>query len=343
MRHGHSETARRLQQASRLGWALFLAAAAAAAAGPALAQVGAPPPPNFPTALDHDTLLAWLKRETDILPERVVAVTPQALTAIVSTFPGRGTDGPRAVIRAEALNAETLARTGALSWHVSLTADCAGRRVKLGDTTGYPERNLLGERRILRAAETEWRSPEAGTALESALRAACERNFRGPFAADASASPVPAPAEAPPPASASPAVTPAPAPAPAKAPAPSSSVAKAAPAKAAPAQAGAPLVKRAPPSVPTMEPPTPAAAPPAPAQRSISVQLGSYPDRAEAQAAFAKLPAGQTRSLEEANVGGKTRYRLVVWGFASQAEAQAYCDKRKAAGGACLVRAAPRN
>jgi DNA polymerase-3 subunit beta len=38
--------------------------------------------------------------------------------------------------------------------------------VKLGDTTGYPERNLLGERKVLRPAEADWRSPEAGTASE---------------------------------------------------------------------------------------------------------------------------------------------------------------------------------
>jgi hypothetical protein len=139
--------------------------------------------PAFPPSLEREPLLLWLQRETDIAPERVVAVTPQALTSIVSTFPPSPGQGPRVVIRAEALNADTFARTGALSWHVSLSADCAGHRVRLGETTGYPQRNLLGDRRPLRPAEAEWRAPERGTALDNAWRAACETDFKGPFSA----------------------------------------------------------------------------------------------------------------------------------------------------------------
>lgn len=139
--------------------------------------------PAFPASLEREALLLWLQRETDIVPERVVAVTPQALTSIVSTFPPAPGQPPRVVIRAEALNADTFARTGALSWHVSLSADCAGHRVRLGETTGYPQRNLLGDRRPLRPPETEWRAPERGTALDNAWRAACEADFKGPFAA----------------------------------------------------------------------------------------------------------------------------------------------------------------
>lgn len=151
------------------------------AAGVAAAQE----PPAFPASLERETLLLWLRKETDIVAERVVAVTPQALTSIVSTFPASPGQGPRIVIRAEALKPDTFARTGALSWHVSLNADCADRRVRLGETTGYPQRNLLGDRRLLRPPETEWRAPERGTALDSAWRAACEQDFQGPFSAGA--------------------------------------------------------------------------------------------------------------------------------------------------------------
>lgn len=136
---------------------------------------------RFPSSLDREPLLAWLERETDIGPDRVVAVTEQALTSIVSTFPPAPGAEPRVVIRAEALNAETQARIGALSWHVSMSADCEGRRVRLGETTGYLERNLLGDRKTLRASETEWRTPEAGTALDAAWRATCQTDFKGPF------------------------------------------------------------------------------------------------------------------------------------------------------------------
>lgn len=157
---------------------LTAAAAWLVSAAAAMAQ------PAFPTSLEREPLLEWLRRETDITPERLVAVTPQAVTAIVSSFPGGGGQGPRVVIRAEALSADTYARTGVLSWHVSLNADCQGHRVKLGETTGYPERNLLGARQMMRPADSNWRPPEPGTALDNAWRAACEPDFRGPFQQD---------------------------------------------------------------------------------------------------------------------------------------------------------------
>lgn len=169
--------------------------------------------PAFPTTLDREALLLWLQRETDIVPDRVVAVTPQALTSVVSTFPGGGGQPPRLVIRAEALSAEAHAQTGALSWHLSVSADCEARRVRLGETTGYQQRNLLGERRVLRPAETDWRTLQPGTALELAWRAACEPQYRGPFhgqglkvarseTAATPATPAPPPPAAPPPAAA---------------------------------------------------------------------------------------------------------------------------------------------
>lgn len=187
-----------------------------AAAGPGSAQEN---PPAFPASLDRAPLLAWLQRETDITPDRVVAVTPQALTSVVSTFPAAPGTGPRVVIRAEALSAETVAQTGALSWHVSMNADCESRRVRLGDATGYAERNLLGERRLLRVGDTSWRPPEPGTALEAAWRYVCEADFKGPFQgqgvkvaraeAGAPAKTAPAPSAPKPPAPAKPAPKPA--------------------------------------------------------------------------------------------------------------------------------------
>jgi SPOR domain len=148
-----------------------------ASGGLALAQEAA----AYPASLEREALLSWLRRETDILPDRVVAVTPQVLTSVVSTFPASGADGPRLVLRTEALSAETFARTGVLSWHVSLSADCQTRRVKLGETTGYAARNLLGDRKPLREADGDWRSAEPGTALDAGWRAACEAGFKGPF------------------------------------------------------------------------------------------------------------------------------------------------------------------
>jgi hypothetical protein len=294
--------------------------AGAVAAGVVCVDGAAAQPPSFPTAFDREALLAWLQRETDIAPDRVVAVTPQVVTAVVSSFPAVGGQGPRVVIRAEALNGETHARTGALSWHVSMSADCAAHRVRMGETTGYSARNLLGERRILRPAETDWRVPEAGTALDNAWKVACDAGFTGPFqdpsARNAHAG-APATQVQAPPAAATP-----------------------------PAPAPKPLGRTFTRGSAAVPPAAPAPAPPArpqPAPRGgPAVQIGSFPDNASATAALAALGDGRVHGLEVAVVGGRTWYRAIVSGFASTSEAAKYCAQRQAAGGTCFVRGAPR-
>jgi cell division septation protein DedD len=273
--------------------------------------------PSFPSSLDRGPLLTWLQRETDILPDRVVAVTPQSITSVVSTFPAGGGQGPRVVIRAEALSAETFARTGSLSWHVSLSADCTGHRVRLGETTGYPQRNLLGERRLLREADPDWRTPETGTALDFAWRAACDTSFEGPF--QTKSMKVAQAESAAPPAAAAPAP---PAPEPARPP-----VQKAAAPKP-PAVAAAP------------RPTTPA---PVPANRAggLVAQVGAATSDAEAKGLLKALGArieGRTTWVERADVGGKTWYRAVVGSFAGGSDAAQFCAALKAAGRGCFVR-----
>ena len=246
-------------------------------------------------------------------------MTPQALTSVVSSFPAGGGQGPRLVIRAEALTPEIVARTGAMSWHVSLFADCQARRVKLGETTGYAERNLLGERKVLRSAETEWRAPGQGTALEHAWLAACEPAFAGPFKSsavklaqiDGAAPPHVAP------------VIPAPAPAP-----PASQ----------PSPAKVPIV-------------TPAPASPVPATRRVSAtlprasglvaQVGAGGSDADARALLRSLSGrigGRPTWIETADVGGRLWRRAVVGGFADGPEAARFCAGLRTAGRPCFVR-----
>ncbi|WP_337188602.1 SPOR domain-containing protein [Phenylobacterium sp.] len=287
----------------RAGLAAAIAVWSLAAGGMAFGQDA----PAFPESLSRESLLRWLQRETDIMPERVLAVTPQAVSSVVSTFPAGGGQGPRLVIRAEALSAETLMRTGALSWHVSLQADCQGRRLRLGETTGYPQRNLLGERMLLRVAETEWRRPEPGTALESAWRAACEPSFKGPF--QASAVNVTRPDD------------PTPPPAPAQA---ANDLGVKDPAAASP----------------------PEIAPPPPRQVRTGgyvVQVGASPSEAEARGLLASVrdhAGGHETRIETAVIGGRTWRRAVVAGFGDAAEAGAFCNNLKASGRECFVRPA---
>jgi len=279
----------------------WLASAAAAAAQPA-----------FPPSLEREPLLGWLQRETDITPDSVVAVTPQVITAVVSSFPAGGGQGPRVVIRAEALSAETYERTGALSWHVSLSADCKGRRVKLGETTGYPERNLLGERRMLRGADADWRRPAPGTALENAWRSACDPDFRGPLK-DPNVT-VTQPDTQPSVARARPKA--------AAAPKTAQKVMPAAVGSTSPASAAAPATGRA--SGPV-------------------VQVGAVSSDAEAKRLLATLAShlgGRETWVETAAVDGRTWHRAIVGGFADSAEATRFCGQLKAAGRTCFVRSA---
>ncbi|MFZ5718154.1 MAG: SPOR domain-containing protein [Pseudomonadota bacterium] len=130
-------------------------------------------------------------------------------------------------------------------------------------------------------------------------------------------------------------------------------VTQAPPAKPAPQSATAQALK---PTLPAATPaPAEKAAPPpekkAPAPEpkaaagGFAVQIGAVSstalaDRAwnEAVAAAPGLAAGKGKSVERIERNGGTLYRTAVTGFASRADAQAFCDRLKAAGKACFVR-----
>jgi cell division protein FtsN len=152
------------------------------------------------------------------------------------------------------------------------------------------------------------------------------------------AAPAPSPAQAP--AQAAAATQPAPLPAKPASPAP----AAAAPAKPAPAKPAPAAAKPA---------PAPAAAKPEAAKPEAAkdaggpaaVQIGAFSGRAQADKGWNDvarlLPgdmAGHGKRIEKADVGGATFHRTYVTGFASKAEAAAFCTKLKAAGKSCIVR-----
>src|SRR5687768_14799831 len=96
----------------------------ALAAGPALpaaAQVEAPPV-TYPAVLDRTTIASWLGKETDVRPETVAAVTPEA---VVSILQSRSAGGVVAVVvRGEVLTPDVFARDKVLSWHATVQVDC---------------------------------------------------------------------------------------------------------------------------------------------------------------------------------------------------------------------------
>lgn len=112
----------------------------------------------------------------------------------------------------------------------------------------------------------------------------------------------------------------------------------AAPRPATPAPA-APVVKPAPVA------PTPKPAPPAPATGAAAVQIGAFSSQAladkgwsDAAAVAPGLAAGKGKRVETVEKDGKTLYRTTVTGFASRADAAAFCDRLKAAGKSCFVK-----
>jgi hypothetical protein len=121
------------------------------------------------------------------------------------------------------------------------------------------------------------------------------------------------------------------------------------PARPAPAAAtpATPPVARPTPSAPPATPapappatPTPASPPPArPAPSvpagtagAVSVQIGAFNTREQAQAALARRPGGAGQRIEEIQRDGKTLYRAIATGFRTRAEAEAYCAS------GCIIR-----
>lgn len=105
------------------------------------------------------------------------------------------------------------------------------------------------------------------------------------------------------------------------------------------AQAPAPAPKAAPVATPVAkaaEAAAPAAGGPA------SVQIGAFSSTAQAEQGLADAAriagGGKGRSVQPIQRNGATLYRTTVTGFASKAEAQAYCGKLQAAGKSCFVK-----
>ncbi|HEY8574564.1 SPOR domain-containing protein [Phenylobacterium sp.] len=103
-----------------------------------------------------------------------------------------------------------------------------------------------------------------------------------------------------------------------------------------------------PPPAPKVAPksaPAPAVKAAAPAAGGAVVQIGAVSSTAladkawsEAVAAAPGLAAGKGKSVEKIERNGGVLYRTAVTGFASRADAAAFCDRLKAAGKSCFVR-----
>jgi len=291
------------------------------------APANAQPPITYPPSRSLSDLAAWLQRDTPLAPSQIVDVSPQALTAVTSASPMGETRGFLANISSEAVDPEMLAHDGIASWSIPVEIDCDRRSVRLGTMTGYHSRDLKTDPRIVREADTGWVTPTPTAPLGSVIRALCDRDFRRPLMGRIKASaPAPAPEPArparpavvakadPPPLALRPALHPNPPPAPAES------------AKAKPSKPSAPAA------------PTPAAG-------AIAVQIGASPSLPDIQGLLARFKkkfsgelGGLSTSVATVQVNGKTVNRALVAGFASAAQANAFCKTLSAAGQACFIR-----
>jgi hypothetical protein len=133
-------------------------------------------------------------------------------------------------------------------------------------------------------------------------------------------------------------------------PAPKTEAPKPAPVKAAPAPAAkaTPVPAKAAPAKPETKPVAAAPAAQASAAKTTgvaAVQIGAFSSQAladkgwsDAAAVAPGAAAGKGKSVEKVDKDGKTLFRTQVTGFASRADATAFCDKLKAAGKACFVK-----
>lgn len=329
-----------------LGWPLSCALTLAAIGGPstALAQApatGAPAkaaPPNdgltFPAALEPGVLVDWLKRETDIPPSAVVAISPLAVVAIMQTKPMVSPEGFEVTLQAETVDAGFSRQEGLASWNATMKLACKDRTFSMGEVTAHTARNLKGQSRPIQTALAGWNPVTPGTMQGQIWNARCGDGFRAPLGDAPKPAPAPPMTAAPAPAS-PPLVAPPTKPEPTPAPTPA----------ATPKPAPAPAPPRATP--PAAKPPVakPTAKAPAASGRPSSAQILSAPTSDEATRALAKLKsrlpsemAGLKTSVVAVVTDGKTRYRAIVSGFPSPGDAGRFCEKVTAAGGKCLQR-----
>jgi hypothetical protein len=252
----------------------------------------------------------WVRRETDLTPAQVVDVSASAVTGIVSALPTGARRGFSAVIRTQSLDPEFIAKEGVLAWTMAVDLDCATRRIRLGEMTGYAARTGRQGPRTMRPAQDIWLSPSAGAPLDHVWSALCDRQYQRPLTgmrkiADRTPDPV-APPETPPRRESKP---------PPQQPMPVSA-SKVSPA----ASTGAGVA---------------------------SVQVGTAGSEADAKALLAKLNrkfakdlGGLKPGVVRATVDGKTIYRAMLTGFPAPKAASQLCETLKTAGQACFVRRA---
>jgi hypothetical protein len=285
---------------AKAGHLLRIGAAAIAAGLGAAPAVAATPAPG--------ELARWVAGNTDLPIARIAIAGPEQVYSLEQLGPRTSTGEVIALVRSEALAADPLA--GPQSWEAHLLFDCSGGRLRQIRSVTWPERNRKG-RPTQQPPREGWIVPQAEQPAMQLLSAACDPTFAWPLQAATMTAALP------------PAVRP-----PATQPEYLPDIRPARAQLASAAAAAAPA------------PPPPSSAP----AGVYGVQVARGPSKEGAARALLAarrklepLPEGVTERTDLSHVGSKPRYTAVLAGFASEADADAACEKLATAGQACFT------
>ncbi len=259
--------------------------------------------PPYPDANDPVALGRWFAQTTHLPAKSILAITDNAIFA---AFPQHAS-GPfwTVDVRLESITPQSTEKLGGRSIRLRLNVRCDTNTVRLNFLDAYPGADLTGAP-IHRAPTNTWAMPKPNSYVADAVRLACDKTFRGPFAAiAANVSPTRGAPRA--------AVT-------------SEPQAVTASAEPAPALRHRGLLVAG-----------YAAQIGAYSKAELSVEAWRA-----LQAALPDKTRGLSNATARVQVGGRTFYRATVQGFSSGAAAEAFCQSLRAAGRPCLVVAAVR-
>jgi hypothetical protein len=209
-------------------------------------------------------------------------------------------------VRLESITPQATEKLGGRSIRLRLNVRCDNGTVRLNFLDVYPGADLTGAP-IHRAPPNTWAEPKPNSYVADAVRLACDKTFRGPFAAIAGASPSAAAKTTARPES-------------------NRVSAESAPAlRARQPLSLEPLVHKS-------------------VSGADAAQIGAYSSAAASEEAWqalqTALPAqmsGLSKVTAPARAGGRTLYRTIVEGFPSTAAAASFCQALRASGRPCLL------
>jgi hypothetical protein len=149
-------------------------------------QFPAPLTPPYPDANDPVALGRWFGQTTHLPAKSILAITDNAIFA---AFP-QHTSGPfwTVDVRLESITAQSTDKLGGRSIRLRLNVRCDNNTVRLNFLDAYPGADLTGAP-AHRAPPNDWALPKPNSYVADAVRLACDKTFKGPLAAIATAAP----------------------------------------------------------------------------------------------------------------------------------------------------------